>query len=109
GQVGEQQHADAEAVQLPASGADPGHAPDIDGQGRPLEGVVPERGSGVGLGRDPRRSADCRLRRWWDYCAAGASRTATDMIGRAGGWSPREPKNFLSEKLKMPPSSATMR
>jgi hypothetical protein len=37
------------------------------------------------------------------------SSTATETIGRAGGFPPREPKNGLSEKLKMPPSSATIR
>ena len=38
------------------------------------------------------------------YC-----RTVIDIIGMAGGLAPVEPENGLSEKLKTPPSSATIR
>src|SRR5581483_4949928 len=36
-------------------------------------------------------------------------RAATDTIGAAGGFAPREPRNGLVEKSKIPPSEATMR
>ena len=36
-------------------------------------------------------------------------KTVIDTIGLTGGWSPVEPENGLLEKLKTPPSSATIR
>src|SRR5205085_12263750 len=78
---------------------------DLRGARRPLRGGDPRRPPAVltrlrrGHPKVPTPERDCGGRRW-NYCAAaGASRTATDVIGRAGGWSPREPKNFWSEKL----------
>jgi hypothetical protein len=35
--------------------------------------------------------------------------TATETTGRAGEWAPREPAKGRLEKLKMPPSSPTIR
>jgi undecaprenyl-diphosphatase len=46
--------------------------------------------------------ADCRS-------AQGDANAATATIGAEWGLPPREPKNGLSEKLKMPPSAATIR
>ena len=49
--------------------------------------------------------------RWRSSGRSGQGPTcaATETIGAAGGFAPSEPKNGLSEKLKMPPSSATIR
>ncbi len=41
--------------------------------------------------------------------AQGPTCAATETIGAGGGLAPSEPKNGLSEKLKMPPSEATIR
>ncbi len=84
----------------------------------PLSTAGPSRlssgpSAGRATGADPEGPApvrDCGAERRVRYCAgAGASRTATDVIGWAGGLAPSEPKNGWSEKLKMPPSSATIR